>query len=67
MAIPDCQLDYIWNELKSRNEGHTCALDLEAGRQVSDLDLDVEILRHSDHEKNLRPKVVHTFNFRKLI
>ena len=31
-AIPGCQLDYIWNELQSRNGGHTCDPDLEAGR-----------------------------------
>ena len=24
MAVHDCQLDYLWNELHSRNEGHTC-------------------------------------------
>jgi hypothetical protein len=30
MAIPGCQLDYIWNELKFRNGGHTC--DPEAER-----------------------------------
>ena len=45
MAIPGYQLYYIWNELQSRNGGHTCDLDLEAGRQVSDLDLDMKILR----------------------
>jgi hypothetical protein len=32
MAIPSCQLDYIWNELQSRNGGHTYNPDLEAGR-----------------------------------
>ena len=51
MAIPGCQLDYIWNELHSRNGGHICDRDLETGRKVSDLDLDMEILRHSGHEK----------------
>ena len=55
MATPGCQLDYLWNELQFRNGGHTCDPDLEAGRQVSDLDLDMEILRHSGHE-NLRPR-----------
>ena len=40
MAIPDCQLDYIWNELQSRNGGHTRDPDLEAGRHRSDPDLD---------------------------
>jgi hypothetical protein len=34
VAIPGCQLDYIWNELQSRIGGHSCDLDLEAGRQV---------------------------------
>lgn len=24
VAIPGCQLDYIWNERQSRNGGHTC-------------------------------------------
>lgn len=24
VAILSCQLDYIWNELKSGNGGHTC-------------------------------------------
>jgi hypothetical protein len=32
MAIPGCQLDYIWNELQYRNGGHSCDPDLEAGR-----------------------------------
>jgi hypothetical protein len=32
MAIPDCQLDYIWSELQSRIGGHIFDLDLEAGR-----------------------------------
>ena len=39
MAISGCQLDFIWSELQSRNGGHTYDLELEAGRQVSDLDL----------------------------
>ena len=30
MAIPNCQLDYIWNEQQPRNGGHTCDADLEA-------------------------------------
>jgi hypothetical protein len=42
---------------KSRIERHTCDPDLEAGRQVSDLDLGTEILRHSGHD---------TFNPRRL-
>jgi hypothetical protein len=32
MAIPGCHLDYIWNELQSRNGGHTCDPDLKAVR-----------------------------------
>ena len=32
MAIPGCQLDYIWNKLQSRNGGLICNPDLEAGR-----------------------------------
>jgi hypothetical protein len=32
MAIPGCQLDYIWNELQPRIGGLTCDPDLEAGR-----------------------------------
>jgi hypothetical protein len=31
MAIPGCQLDYIWNELQTRNGRLTCDPDLEAG------------------------------------
>ena len=54
-AIPGCQHDYIGNELQSRNGGLTCDLDLEARRQDSELDFDMEILRHSGHEK-VRPR-----------
>ena len=32
MAIPGCQLDYIWNELQPRTGGLTCDPNLEAGR-----------------------------------
>lgn len=52
MAIPDCQCDCIWNELESRNEGHSCDPDIDAGRQINDLYLDMEMLRHSVHEKS---------------
>ena len=55
MAIPGCQLDYIWNEIQSRIGGHTCDADLEAEKHVSDLDPGMEILKHSGHEK-LRPR-----------
>ena len=47
MAITDCRLDYIWNEIQFRLGGHTCDADLEAERHVSDLDPGMEILRHS--------------------
>jgi hypothetical protein len=33
VASVNCQLAYIWNALQSRNGGHTCDGDLEAGRQ----------------------------------
>lgn len=29
VAVPDYQLDYIYNELQSRNGGYTCDPDLE--------------------------------------
>ena len=45
MAILGCQLDCIWDELQSRNGGHTCDPNLEAGRQLA-FDLDVEAGRH---------------------
>jgi hypothetical protein len=32
MAIPGCQLDYIWNELESRIRSLNCDPDLEAGK-----------------------------------
>jgi hypothetical protein len=32
MAIPACQLDYIWNELQARIRRLTCDPDLEIGR-----------------------------------
>lgn len=32
MAISGCQVDYTWNELQSRNGGHTCDPDLEVKR-----------------------------------
>lgn len=54
-AISGCQLDNIWNG-QSRNGGHICDPGLEAERQVSDLDLDMEILKHSGHE-NLRSRL----------
>jgi hypothetical protein len=51
MAVPGCQLVYIWNETQSRIGGLPCDPDLEAGRQVSDLDLGMEILRQSGYKK----------------
>ena len=52
VAIPGCQLDYIWNELQSSIGRLTSDPNLEAGRflGVSDLDLGMEILRHSGYE-----------------
>jgi hypothetical protein len=32
VAIPGCQLEYIWNELQSRVGGLTCDPGLEAAR-----------------------------------
>jgi hypothetical protein len=58
MAIPSFRLDYILNELQSRNGGHTCDPDLETGRHVFltriltwDNTFLIQILRHSGHEK----------------
>jgi hypothetical protein len=45
VAIPSCLLDYIWNELQSRNEEHMCDPDLEARR----LGLFVWILKHRSY------------------
>lgn len=50
MASPTCQRDYIGNELQSRNRGHICDPDVEAGRYR----FLVQILRNSGQE-NLRP------------
>ena len=36
----------VWNELQSRNGGHTCDSDLEAQQHM----LLIQILRHSGHE-----------------
>jgi hypothetical protein len=47
MAFHGCQLDNIWIKLQSRNEGHICDPELEAGRHR----LLAQILRHSGHEK----------------
>ena len=46
-AIPTCQLDFIQNQLQTRNRGHTCDPDLEAGRHG----LLIQILWHSGQEK----------------
>jgi hypothetical protein len=45
MATLVCKFDYIWNELESRNRGHTCDLDIEAEKQHA-FDLDLEAGRH---------------------
>jgi hypothetical protein len=55
VAIPGCQLDCVRNELQSRIGKHTSGSDLEAGRQASDLDLDMKMSRHSGLEK-FRPR-----------
>ena len=68
MATPGCPLDYIYNELQSRNGGHTCDPDLEAGIYS----VLIQILRNSGPE-NLTltlkilglDKVVDTINPRK--
>ena len=76
VAIPGCQLDYIWNELQSRIGRLTSDPNLEAGIEVSDLDLDMEILRHSSYgfqkiktgrspnsrSSGIKGVVAHTFN-----
>lgn len=51
MDILGYQLDYVWNELQSRNGRHACDSDLETGNTGFWLDLDIEILRCSNHEK----------------
>ena len=68
VAIPGCQLDYIWNELQSRIGGLTCDPDLETGRQK----FLTWILAWRSWSivamKSLGPgKVVHTFNPRRLV
>ena len=50
VAIPGCQVDYIRNEPQSRIGRLTYDPNLEAEIQVSDLDLGMEILKHSDYE-----------------
>ena len=58
VAILNFQPNNIQSELQSRNEGHTCEPDLEAGRQHAfDLDLEAErprllfqILRQDDKD-----------------
>jgi hypothetical protein len=57
MGIPSCQLHYFWNELQSRNGGHTYDPDIEAGRHAVDW-----ILRYSGHEK-LRSRQGDTHDF----
>ena len=52
VAIPGCQLDYIWNELQFRTGRLTCDPDLEAGRYkfLTSILVGMEILRHSGYE-----------------
>ena len=61
MVIPSCQLDYIRGELKSRNGGHTCDPDLEAGRHK----FLIQILKHSGHESLGPSKDIHFFDPRR--
>ena len=50
VAIPGCQIDYIWNELQSRIGRLTSDPNLEAWEiKVSDLDLGMEIWTHSGY------------------
>jgi hypothetical protein len=49
VAIPLCQLDYIWNEYNPELEGSPVILIWRLG-EVSDLDLGKEIFRYSDYE-----------------
>ena len=46
MTILGCQLDYIWNELQSKNGGNTCDPDLKAGKEHA-FDLDLETGKHT--------------------
>ena len=50
VAIPGCQLDCIWNELQSRNGRLPSDSFWRLEREVSGLDLGMEILRHSGYE-----------------
>lgn len=45
MAIPDGQLDSIWDELQSGSGGRTCAPDFEAEKRQA-FDADLEAGRH---------------------
>jgi hypothetical protein len=49
VAIPGCQLDYIWNELQSRIGKLTSDTFWRLEIEVSDLDLGMEILRHTGY------------------
>jgi hypothetical protein len=44
MGIIGCQLDYIWNELQSRNGGHSCDPDLVMTHAFSP---DLQVGRHT--------------------
>lgn len=56
MAISGCQLDSIWNEFTLQNwRVHLWSRSWDWKTESSDLDLGMEILRHSGHEK-LRPR-----------
>lgn len=60
MTILGCQLDYIWNELQSRNGGYTWDPDLEVGRQQA-FELNLEAGRHGLFDPDLEVGR-HTFN-----
>jgi hypothetical protein len=73
VAIPGCQLDYIWNELQSRSKAHQWPLSGGLKIEGSDLDLGMEILRHSGYgfqnikslssrSSGIKGVVEHTFN-----
>jgi hypothetical protein len=68
MAIPGFQLDYIWNELQSRNWGHFRDPDLESGRHKFLIWILTWRFQGIVAMKNLGPgKGVHTFNPRRLM
>jgi hypothetical protein len=49
VAIPDCQLDCVWNVWNPDWKAHQCPLSGGLEIEVSDLDLGMEILRHNGY------------------